>query len=286
MPPEVAAPPRRSLQATYAALLAHVTERRADAGPAPLPEATALVAGDERASAGERIHVYQHMYRARIVEALEAQFPRLARWLGADAFAEVAAAYVADEPSRHPSLRFIGQRLAEWLATRAADFPNGLALARPALPDLARLEWAREDVFDAVDQPTLALDAVRGWPADRFGEIPLRLVAAHRRLRLARPVAAVWGAIGDAHAALDAGAVSAAAVRTGGESLLVWRQGIAVFHRATDDTEAAALDLIADGTTLGAICEALCRARSEEEATAQAFSWLSTWTADELLLAV
>ncbi len=291
MPPEAAPLPPESLRALYEALLAQITGAHAGgvAVSRAVTDAAGLVTGDARASAAERLHVYQHMYQARLVEAIEAQFPRLARWLGAEAFAEIVAAYVTDEPSRHPSLRFIGQRFPDWLATRAP------AEARhPALADLARLEWAREDVFDAADEVTLTLDAVRGWPPDRFGEIPLRLVAAHRRLRLARPVAALWDAIGpgprasESTAALEGPAIVAEAAITagaGGESLLVWRQGIAVFHRATGAEEAAALDHMANGTTFGAVCEALYRERSEEEAAAQAFAWLSTWTGDELLAA-
>jgi hypothetical protein len=284
MPPEVGAPPDvESLRAIYDALLAQIT---LGPGAPSLPDATALVTGDARASATERIHVYQHMYRARLIEALEAQFPRLSRWLGADAFAEVVAAYVTDEPSRHPSLRFIGRRFPDWLAARAP------AEARhPALADLARLEWAREDVFDATDQATLTLETIRGWPPERFGEIPLRLVAAHRVLRLARPVATLWDAIGPAAEtseadSLDEAAAAAATTVGGGETLLIWRQGIAVFHRAVDAAEAAALDRIAEGATFGAICEMLSHARPEQEAVAQAFTWLSTWTADELLVAI
>ncbi len=162
MPPEAGASPDvEPLRAIYDALLAQITSGH---GAPSLPDATALVTGDARASGAERIHVYQHMYRARLIEALEGQFPRVSRWLDADAFAEVVAAYVTDEPSRHPSLRFIGRRFPDWLAARAP------AEARhPALADLARLEWAREDVFDAADQGTLTLETVRGWPPDRFG---------------------------------------------------------------------------------------------------------------------
>jgi len=284
MPPEAGAPPNvESLRAIYDALLAQIT--LGHGGPS-LPDATALIIGDARASAAQRIHVYQHMYRARLIEALEAQFPRVSRWLGVDAFAALVAAYVTDEPSRHPSLRFIGRRFPDWLAVRTP------AEARhPALADLARVEWAREDIFDATDQATLALETVRGWPPERFGEIPLRLVTAHRVLRLARPVAALWDAIGPAAEisradSLDEAAAAAATTAAGGETLLIWRQGIAVFHRAVDAAEAAALDRVADGTTFGAICEMLSHSRPEQEAVAQAFTWLSTWTADELLVAI
>jgi hypothetical protein len=274
------ASPPEALRAVYDSLLAHITGRH----DGPSPDAAALVIGDTRASAAERIHVYQHMYHSRIVEALEGQFARIARWLGAEAFAELAGAYIADEPSRHPSLRFVGQRFPDWLATRAPNEPRHCALA-----DLARLEWAREDVFDAADEPTLTLDAIRSFIPDRFAEIPLRLVAAHRRVRLARPVAALWDAIGPTARevdtnVLDALAEATAARAAGSESLLVWRQGNSVFHRATDAAESAALDAVASGTTFGAVCEALSRSSSEDEAAAQAFTWLSTWANDELLV--
>ena len=286
MPPESAGPPvPPALRAAYDGLLALITGQTAEgAAGAPAPDPATLVLGDARADAQSRVHVYQHKYRSRMAEALESQFPRLARWLGADDFAPLTTAYVADHPSRHPSLRFLGARFPDWLAQRsAAQEGSGL---HPALADLARLEWARTDVFDAADQAPLAIGVLRAWPADRFAELPLRLIGAHRRLRLAHPVAALWDAIGPAaqpsERDLDRMAADAAAARP--ESLVVWRQGVSVFHRATDDAERAALDALAAGTSFGLICEAL-PAQHPEEAAARAFSWLSTWTTDELLAA-
>src|SRR5262245_3186856 len=100
-PPALPAP--RALVERQAAVLAFITGRdaKSDDGGA---DAIAFVVGDARAGAEARLAVYAHMYRARIVEALESQFPRLARLLGGEGFAELAAAYVASEPSRHPSL--------------------------------------------------------------------------------------------------------------------------------------------------------------------------------------
>ncbi len=100
-------------------------------------------------------------------------------------------------------------------------------------------------------------------------------------------MAALWDVIGPAAGALEEGArADAAASAPGGETLLVWRQGIAIFHRVTDAAEAAALDRMTEGTTFGAICETLSRDAPEDEAASQAFAWLSTWTTDELLVAV
>lgn len=292
------APPRRRLlPSTQTALLAMIT----DAAPHPLtPSADALVVSDARASADERVHVYAHMYRTRIAEALESQFPRLARLFGADAFAELAFAYVTDHPSRNPSLRFIGTELPDWLERKYGSL---------GLSDLARLEWARSDVFDVVDEPTLTVDALRAWPLDDFMRLPVKLVAAHRLVTVDFAISAFWDRIGatsdatvaptssgDSSAEADADgcehahaapvdAQVEAPEQAAGESLLVWRQGAVVYHRVITDAERDVLELAAAGTTFGAICDALPSWRPTEEASAQAFTWLWSWTTADLLVA-
>ena len=290
------APPRRRLlPSTQTALLAMIT----DAAPHPFtPPADALVVSDARASADERVHVYAHMYRTRIAEALESQFPRLARLLGRGAFAELAAAYVTDHPSRNPSLRFIGTELAEWLERKQGSV---------GLSDLARLEWARADVFDVVDEPTLTVDALRAWPLDDFMRLPVKLVAAHRIVTADFAISDLWERIGaaaggdsssvddsdgaDCSQGCDHGdgapvdAQPEPSEDAAGESLLVWRQGAAVYHRVITDAERDVLELAAAGTSFGAICDALPSWRPTEEASAQAFTWLWSWTTADLLVA-
>jgi hypothetical protein len=281
------APPRpRRLPSTQTALLAMIT----DAAPHPFtPRPDALVVSDARATAAERVEVYANMYRLRIAEALESQFPRLARLLGADAFADLAFAYVTDHPSRNPSLRFLGAQLPDWLERRRGSV---------GLSDLARLEWARSDIFDVVDEPTLTVDALRAWPLDDFLRLPVKLVAAHRIITVDFAISAFWERIGAATAPADgamtdegchhAAPVDAAledSEHPAGESILIARQGPAVYHRAITEAERAVLELAAAGTTFGAICDTLPSWRSTEEASAQAFAWLWSWTTAELLVA-
>jgi hypothetical protein len=268
-------PSRPPLASVQVALLSRITGLSLGA---PANDATSLVRGDARASAEERLAVYAFMYRSRLVEALESQFPRLAVALGAEAFAELVAAYVADRPSRHPSLRELGHDLSDWLAVNRAD--------RPALAALATLEWARLDVFDLADEPVVTLEALRVLPPERFAELPLTLIAAHRFAEVGEGTEALWDALGPenggAPSALD---VSSADVA--GAVLLVWRQGIAVYHRAVAADEREALALVASGTQFGVVCERLAAAAPEgdEAAAARAFAWLSTWIADGLLAA-
>jgi hypothetical protein len=266
--PERASPARPSLASLQTAVMSLITGR--DAG-AISSDAGALIVSDARASAGERMGVYARMYRARIVEALESQFPRSARLLGAEAFEALAAAYIADEPSRHPSLRFVGERLPAWLAARASE--------PPALVGLARLEWARADVFDLADDAPLTRDDLRSWPADRFGERLLQLVTAHRLVTVPAGTAALWDALGaDLVDGADAAPPGAAT-----ESLVVWRQGTVVYHRLVDDDERAALEPASRGARFGAVCESLLATHGEEAAVAQGYAWMSTWLADGMI---
>ncbi len=263
--------PRPSLASVQAALLSRLTGQELGL---PAFEVASLIRGDARASAEDRLGVYCFMYGSRLVEALESQFPRLARLLGAEAFADLTAGYVADHPSRHPSLRELGRALPGWLGARR---PNERALA-----PLAALDWARADVYDLADEPAMTLDAPRAFSPERFGELPLKLIAAHRFVEVDRGTEALWDRL--APTAADApGAVPTPLEAGPGATLLVWRQEIAVYHRAVDPEERAALALVSAGSRFGVICDALSAAHGDEAAAARAFAWLSTWIADGLL---
>jgi hypothetical protein len=272
-PSSAPAASRPSLASVQAALLSRVTGQVLG-GPAA--DATSLVRGDARASAEERLAVYSFMYGARLVEALESQFPRLGRLLGAEAFAELTTDYVADRPSRHPSLRELGRALPGWLTAQRPE--------APALAPLAALEWARADVYDLADEPAMTLEALRAIPPERFGELPLKLIAAHRFVAVERGTEALWDGLSPPAAALPAmPPVSPEAGR--GATLLVWRQEIAAFHRAVDPEERAALALVSAGSRFGVICDLLSVAHGDEAAAARAFAWLSTWLSHGILTA-
>lgn len=229
------------------------------------------VVGDARASAEERLQVYATMYRLRVAEALESQFPRVARALGPEAFAEAAVAFVAAVPSRDPSLRWLGRAFPAWLADNRAKEPDLVALAR--------LEWARADVFDLADQPALTVDDLRGLAPEAFAELPLRLIDAHRFVDAGAAALELWAALrDDAQSEPNAGTSPVA-----GGGALVWRQDVAVYHRGLASDERAALESLVPGTTFGLVCERLPVGRTDEEAAARAFGWLSTWALDGLL---
>jgi hypothetical protein len=126
--------------------------------------------GDPRGllASGE-LGIYAHAYGARLLEALRGDHPKLEAALGAAQFATLIEGYVAARPPSSFTLRDYGIDLPGWLAT--ADAP-------PWAADLARLERARVEVFDAADQVALSRDEVaalsrpRPWPRCRSDGSP------------------------------------------------------------------------------------------------------------------
>ena len=211
--------------------------------------------------AAERLDIYARMYRDRIVEALREDFPRVAAVVGEERFQALAGSYLAGHPSAHPSLRHFGRGLPAFIAT--APLPGLPAY----LADLARLEWARGNVFDAPDAEPLGLDALRAVSPEDWGGLRFALVPAVDLLIVDWPVHEIWAA-GE-----SAGEDTIVPRRT---ALRVWREGFAVYHAAMDGAEEAALVRLRAGEPFAAVCEVL-------ETPAEAAALLLRWVEDGII---
>ncbi len=133
-------------------------------------------------SSVERVGVYQGMYLLRMIEALEGDYPAVAHYLGSDGFAELVERYAKAHPSRSYTFnRFGGKfpefiRDAKWLRRRAV------------LWDLARLERAVTEVFDAPQSPSWPAEAIEKIPPEAWEAAVLQPIAAFRVLAFAYPV--------------------------------------------------------------------------------------------------
>jgi len=234
----------------------------------------AIIAGDARASAVERLDVYANMYFFRILDVLRADYPKLVAMLGDGAFHDLATGYLQAHPSRHPSLRYVGAALPGFVTGHAA------AATRPWLGELAALEWARVDVFDRADAEVLARESLAGLAPGDFAELRLVAVPASALVPAAFAVEDPWRAV-------EAGAAPEPPARAAdGHAVLVWRRGQVVQHRAVEDGERRALELVlpTPGTTFGALCAALGEALGSDAAAAElAARCLGQGLADELL---
>jgi hypothetical protein len=222
-----------------------------------------LVRGCDDSDRKTRIQVYSDAYFLRLRDVLREDFCRVAALLGADQFDQVVANYLEEFPSQQPSVRHLGRDLAEFLRRRE-NMPRCVA-------DLAELEWARVEVFDAPDAECATIaDLVSvltdDWPALRFRPIP-----AMQILRAQYPVHQLWS--GDVSPEVSAAETS----------LRVWRKNdYEVLHAPMDARESAALNKMISGEPFAAICDTFADL-PETQAAHETTGLLARWIEDGII---
>jgi len=240
----------------------------------PLEYLTDFVSGDEKQDALGRVDIYNGMYFLRILDFIKDDYPALLKIMGDDDFYDLIAEFLEAMPNQKPEGKYSGELLPIFL--RGWANKNG---APAWWSELARLEWALCDVFDLDDRTSLTVHDVQRIAPERLGELPLRIVAAHRQLQLAFPVHDVWRALEKESIATDDLSEPKAAPTT----ILVWRSDTRINHRVVSTDEAALLAELVQGTTFGRVCEALANGRDEPDAAQLAVQLLSRWLQDGLI---
>ena len=231
----------------------------------------ATIAGDARLSAVERLDIYAGMYFYRLCDCLADDFRAVRAVIGPARFHNLVTDYLLVHPSTHPSLRHAGRHLPQFLDT------HPLADAWPFLADLARLEWAILDAFDAADAVALGEQDFEALPATAWAELRFRLVPSVRLLDLHCAVHEVWSRV-------DRGETPERPAATS-TTLLVWRSDFRVFHRPLEPIEHAALRGVRDGETFGAICAGAAAHGDLQAVASTLLELIGRWLADGLLLA-
>jgi hypothetical protein len=193
-------------------------------------------------AAAQRVDVYANMYFFRLLDVLRDDYPAVAAVLGETDFHNLITDYLLHHPPAHFSIRHAGDRLAELVAT------HSLAATRPYLGDLAQLERALNDAFDAANSPTASSADLAAIPAGDWAALRFRF---HPSLRLLR---SGW-AVHDLRRRIDRGDAPGEPEQTP-TALCVWRRELEVLQRSVDALELAALTLAAQGAAFGDICAA------------------------------
>jgi hypothetical protein len=235
-----------------------------------------LVRGDQRLSAVQRLDIYANMYFFRLRDILRGDYPAVAACLGETGFHNLITEYLLACPSTNQSVRNVGARLPAFLRTHT------VGQERPWLPELAALELARIDVFDGPDAEPLTVEQLRALAPEAFATLPLELIPCHRLLDVQFAVHDVWRQV-DAGLADDE---EPAAPPPEARGLLVWRQDVAVYHRAVDALECRALARVLEGAPFGLVCELIAAEVPLEDAGPRAFQLLANWASDGLLVSL
>jgi hypothetical protein len=219
-------------------------------------------------AAEERIGIYHEMYLLRMTEALESDYPALAHFFGETRFTALVRDYVRAHPSRSYTLNVLGRSLADWLG-EAPGVPR-----RGFCRDLARLEWAVAEAFDAAEAPRLAPQALEAVAPDAWEELRLVPSPALRLVEL-RWNANEWldSAKGDDH--------DHPKPRRRDAWVAVFRQSYAVYRRELSHPAFQLLSDLAGGSSVGSALQAALGRRGTPGPEALT-RWFQEWASDGL----
>lgn len=231
----------------------------------------AQVVSTASAAASERLDIYVHAYRLRLLEALATDFPGLHTLTGDDEFDRLGRAYIDTCPSHHFSLRWYGHGVAEFLR-RTAPYND-----HPVLAEMAEFEWAMSLAFDAADSPVISVEDMVALPPAAWAELRLLPHASVRRINLQWNVPALWKSV-LAEQTPDAPVQAEYPV-----GWVLWRQALNTYFRSLTVDEAWAIDALLAGEDFSGLCAGLCEWMDPENAPAQAAGMLKRWVQDGMI---
>lgn len=218
--------------------------------------------------------VYRYAYGSRLVEAMRNDHKLLHIYMGDEMFDTMGHAYVAANPSQHPNLRWFSGSLPNFLQS------NEPYSSHPVLSDLAALEKALNDAFDAQEAPVIGVADMAGFAPEAWANLIFRPHPSALRLDLSTNASAVWLALKG-----DEDPPDPVRPQEPGR-LLVWRQGVTpVFHELSAE-EAMMWDEAARGIPFGVLCSMLATYDDPDGAAARGAGYLHGWVTAGLLTGV
>jgi len=217
-------------------------------------------------TAVERVGVYQGMYLLRMIEALEGDYPAVAHFLGDEEFAGLVTRYVAAHPSTSYTFNRLGEQFPAFVRQSHGIRRKGF------VADLARLELAVTEVFDAPESPAWPAEAVAKMPHEAWEGAVLRPIEAFRLGAFAYPVNAFLQSVKeDDHDHPDMGRKATWTA--------VWRKHYEVWRLDLSKPAYDFLSALAKGRPFGKAVASAARGLQGNPGD-QLFRWLRDWVAE------
>jgi len=186
-------------------------------------------------AANQRMQVYQHIVENTLFEALHTSYPVIALLVGDRFFHQTADQYMRKYPPQNGNLQAYGAHFSNFLMEMKT------ALSLPYLPDIARLEWARQQSYLAADGKALVASEVGArLQAVEDGAMHLILHPSVQLLVSDYRIFEIW------HYCMEHDA-AALDLAEGGQSMLLWRDGSQIVMQVIDAAAAVWIDHILQG---------------------------------------
>ncbi|MBY0317250.1 MAG: DNA-binding domain-containing protein [Reyranella sp.] len=205
------------------------------------------------------LDVYRDGYALRLIEALTTDYPGVMAMAGPADFDHMARAYIASHPSRHPSVRWYGRDLADFLGSTEPYSRT------PAAAEMARFEWALGEAFDSPDATPITADALMALPQEAWETLAFTTLPSLRRLVLAFEAPQAW----QRREEVEPGDLLVERA-PGPLTWAIWRPDLVSNFRSLDADETAMLDALVGGRSFPDLCEVVAPFIGEEQAPARA----------------
>jgi hypothetical protein len=216
----------------------------------------------------ERLELYAHMYYARLIEILESEYPTTRQILGAHEFAVACRKFIARNPSRSRTLNRMSEKFPDFLArSLPRGHRNGLAA------DVARIERAMEDVFDAPRAEPMTATQFGAIGADQWERVRLNVNPALRLLTLRYPANDYMNSV--------RGGKKPRIPRPRKTLAIVYRRSYQAFRRDQEPEQFKLLAALTSGRVLAAAVRASIGSRSgsADRLASKLGAWFREWAA-------
>jgi hypothetical protein len=228
-------------------------------------QAEHLIISTKKVNAQQRLAIYSDAYQARLLEALEDNFPVLKDYMGEDEFYALGCEYIHCYPSTFRSIRWFGDQLAIFLREHSQY------LGSPWLSDFASVEWALSQVFDAADSDVFTIEDMNAISPDAWVNMTIHFHPSVHRILLS------WNIFEIRQALLQDKTPKDPIQNPSPMSWLLWRKDFDTQYCSLIEDEAWAMEAISQGAPFSEMCEGLSQWMNEEDTVIRAVSLLKSW---------
>lgn len=233
------------------------------------------IVSTEEALAEHRLGAYYNAYRLRLIEALANDYSGVQQLVGEEAFEYLVLDYLERYPSEHPSIRWAGRHMAEFLQQQDTIED------KQYLVEMARFEWQQGLCFDSSDSDApLELTAMADIPPESWPQLHFKFHPSVAWLDLHCNAPTYWLAFEEEQQPPQK---SCEEVPT---RWLMWRKELSPNWRSLDSAEAWAVEQAFNGANFADLCEGLLEWYAEDQVALIAAGYLKQWIADGVIIEI
>ena len=225
----------------------------------------------ENTTAEKRFGVYQFAYLSRLIEILSGDYENTWKFVGDEQFYQLAVQYVEAYPSNHPNVRWFGRHFPKFLSEHES------AGAHPVLAEIAAIEKAIEDAFDASNDDVATMDDLAAIPPELVTGLTFKLHSSCCLLKQQTNALAIYMALVEDETPEQPENLD--------EPLytLAWRNNMMCQYRPLNAEEGMLIDLMQQGQSFATLCEMAATMQDADTAAARVAGHITGWLQSEII---